>query len=191
MGKVDKKLMVQIHSKVKSRLFFRKSDFLVVGLVLSLAFALWGLKLARGLTAGNEARVAEIYQENQLLAKLPLAQLQAGSYRLADLLSASLEAETSSPSPGQTGWDSPSTDQDSYHIGHYLFEADGQGGFKISQAPCPDQLCQRGGYLSQAGDLSICVPGQVLVKITGTGESDQETGSELDVVIGQGQNSEN
>lgn len=175
--------------KPLDRPFFRKSDFLLVALILALACALFVAKLSTRRARGNQDLVAEIYQENQLLARVPLEGLAAGSYHLADFPQEDAESQALSkfvqgpadPSPNQT---ETGTGQGDYSIQYYVFEADGQGGLKVGEAPCPDRLCERGGYLHQVGDLSICVPGQLLVKLVAANDPLAE--ADLDIVIGQG-----
>lgn len=171
------------------RPFFRKSDFLVVGLVLALACGLFVAKLSANRARPDQDLLAEIYQDNQLLARVPLRGLEAGSYHLADLPHMDTENQLLSspePSPANSDPDQAEAGQDQavYSIEHYLFAADGQGGLKVAEAPCPDRLCERGGYLHQVGDISICVPGQVLVKVVTP--DDQAAEADLDIVIGQG-----
>lgn len=171
----------KVNTQQADRPFFRLSDLVVVALILAIACSLFLAKLAKNRARSDQGLWAEIYQANQLVARVPLDGLISGTYHLGDLAQ---EGPLQAPSR---------IDQTPYGLDHYLFSADGQGGLKISQAPCPDRLCQRGGYLHKVGDLSICVPGQVLVKIVAPSSPDPKSpaqGEGLDMVIGQGQNAE-
>lgn len=48
----------------------------------------------------------------------------------------------------------------------------------FSASTCPDQVCVRTGVLSRAGQMAVCLPGQVVVRLIGT-----ET--EVDAVAGR------
>lgn len=45
----------------------------------------------------------------------------------------------------------------------------------ISNANCPDKLCENTGKISKKGQSIICVPEKMIVKITGGGEVDAIT----------------
>lgn len=66
----------------------------------------------------------------------------------------------------------------------FIFEADGRGGFGISQAPCPDQICVQAAFKSKAGELIICIPEQVAVELIAKEGSDQDT-NKNDIIIGE------
>ncbi len=42
---------------------------------------------------------------------------------------------------------------------------------RISESPCPGQDCVKAGWLSENGDLSICVPSGVFLVIASPGDS--------------------
>ena len=42
-----------------------------------------------------------------------------------------------------------------------------RGRIHFEEADCPDQVCVRTGWLSKPGQTAACVPGGILIKITG------------------------
>ena len=48
-----------------------------------------------------------------------------------------------------------------------------QGGeVAFTYSDCPDQTCVHTGWLSKAGDIAVCIPNEVVVKIEGVSDSD-------------------
>lgn len=39
---------------------------------------------------------------------------------------------------------------------------------EIQSADCPDQVCVRTGRLTRAGQVAVCLPNRVILKLTGT-----------------------
>lgn len=66
-------------------------------------------------------------------------------------------------------------------IPDFIFSLDGEGGIRITAAPCPDQICVHTGWLRQPGDLAICVPEELLVKVVGASTK----APAVDLVIGE------
>ena len=70
----------------------------------------------------------------------------------------------------------------------YSFTVDGPGGFsntiqvepgriRVSEAGCPDQVCVHQGYISDGTVPIVCLPNQLIIEITGGGDSlDAATG---------------
>lgn len=70
----------------------------------------------------------------------------------------------------------------------YSFTVDGPGGFsntiqvepgriRVSEAGCPDQVCVDQGYISDGTVPIVCLPNQLIIEITGGGDSlDAATG---------------
>jgi hypothetical protein len=50
--------------------------------------------------------------------------------------------------------------------GDFVFEAN-NGRIRIVKANCPDQICVRTGWVSQAGQAIICIPNRLQVKVRG------------------------
>jgi|SRR5690554_3637877 len=59
--------------------------------------------------------------------------------------------------------------------GYNILEiADGRA--RIAEADCPDKLCVKTGWRQQVGQLIVCLPNRLIVRIVG----DNGTGQELD-----------
>lgn len=56
------------------------------------------------------------------------------------------------------------------------FEVKG-GKIRLTNASCPDKLCEKTGYIGSAGQSIICVPGKITVSVAGNDES-------IDVTVG-------
>ena len=50
-------------------------------------------------------------------------------------------------------------------------------GVRFSESDCPDQVCVRSGLLTRAGQLAVCLPNRVIVRLTGA------AAPEVDAVI--------
>lgn len=48
------------------------------------------------------------------------------------------------------------------------------GRIRFEQADCPDQICVNTGWISRPGQVSVCVPAGVILKITGD-DGEEET----------------
>lgn len=46
-----------------------------------------------------------------------------------------------------------------------------KGRIRFEEADCPDKICVKTGWLSQKGDMAVCLPNKAIVKIEG--ESDK------------------
>ena len=42
------------------------------------------------------------------------------------------------------------------------------GRIRVESADCPDQVCVRTGRLTRAGQVAVCLPHRVILKLTGT-----------------------
>ncbi len=42
----------------------------------------------------------------------------------------------------------------------------------VSEADCPDKVCEKSGKISRSGESIACVPNKILIKIEGKGEVD-------------------
>ncbi|MBQ8509943.1 MAG: NusG domain II-containing protein [Clostridia bacterium] len=65
--------------------------------------------------------------------------------------------------------------------GHTLVIAVENGGARVSDADCPDRLCVNSGVISRAGESVICLPGRLLMEITGSPDA---ADTEVDGVAG-------
>lgn len=71
------------------------------------------------------------------------------------------------------------------HGYHYTIEYD-HGQVRISHADCPDQVCVQTGWVSRFGEVSACVPGQIIVEVSSpadAGANLTEHSGEVDVVL--------
>lgn len=48
-------------------------------------------------------------------------------------------------------------------------------GVRITEADCPDKTCVRTGTLTRAGESAVCLPGRVVVRLEGPGDTDAVT----------------
>ena len=54
---------------------------------------------------------------------------------------------------------------------------DGQA--QITSSPCPYKICISMGAVSRRDEIIACVPNHLLVKVSGSGEAEKETGYDL------------
>lgn len=69
--------------------------------------------------------------------------------------------------------------------GHYTFDYQGEypgtieaerGKIRFSHAECPDKVCVRTGWISRPGQIAVCLPAGIIVKIEGSD-------SDVDIMI--------
>lgn len=68
------------------------------------------------------------------------------------------------------------TDRTELEIGgnyHELLVAE-NGRIRFEQADCPDRICVKSGWISRPGQVAVCVPAGVIVKITGDSGEEEE-----------------
>lgn len=51
------------------------------------------------------------------------------------------------------------------------------GKIRLTNASCPDKICEKTGYIGSPGQSIICVPNKITVAVVGSGES-------IDVTVG-------
>lgn len=51
------------------------------------------------------------------------------------------------------------------------------GRIRLTNASCPDKICEKTGYIGSSGQSIICVPGRITVTVAGSDES-------IDVTVG-------
>lgn len=56
-----------------------------------------------------------------------------------------------------------------------------EGRIRFAAADCPDKVCVRTGWISRAGQIAVCVPGQLIIKLEGPDPADS---GQVDVVVG-------
>ena len=61
---------------------------------------------------------------------------------------------------------------------HYLI-AYGNGQIRFATADCPDQVCVRTGWVERNGQVAACVPGHLILKITGPSQPNDD----IDIVM--------
>ena len=64
-----------------------------------------------------------------------------------------------------------------YPIGGHLTVRVENGSVRITDADCPDRYCVRMGSIDSPGQMLVCLPNQIVVRIVGTGET------EVDAVV--------
>ncbi len=42
-----------------------------------------------------------------------------------------------------------------------------EGRIRFAAADCPDKVCVRTGWIERAGQIAVCVPGQLIIKLEG------------------------
>jgi len=42
-----------------------------------------------------------------------------------------------------------------------------KGRIRFEEANCPDRLCVKTGWLNEAGDIAVCIPNGIIIKIEG------------------------
>ena len=47
------------------------------------------------------------------------------------------------------------------------------GRVRVAESPCPHRICVRSGWVTRAGDMIVCVPNRVIVRVEGEGEAGQ------------------
>ena len=57
------------------------------------------------------------------------------------------------------------------------------GRIRIAEADCPDQICVQTGWVSHPGQLAVCVPGKLILKLTAGGNSASTETNEVDVIV--------
>lgn len=50
-----------------------------------------------------------------------------------------------------------------------------RGRIAVISADCPDRDCVRRGYISRSGESAVCLPGRLVIRISGAGEVDGVT----------------
>lgn len=49
------------------------------------------------------------------------------------------------------------------------------GRIRFERADCPDKICVNTGWISRPGQVAVCVPAKVIIKITGDNGEEEET----------------
>lgn len=109
-----------------------------------------GLLLAAPLGVAGQTQVAVLTEEGRLLFSKPLTELQQAG-------SFTVEA-----------------------LGYHYVIAFESGRIRFSEADCPDKVCVRTGWVSRAGQVAACVPGHLILKITGPSTSGID---DIDIVL--------
>lgn len=108
------------------------------------------LLLAAPLGVAGQARIAILTEDGKLLFSKSLTELQQAG-------SFKLEA---------LGY-------------HYVIAYEG-GRIRFAEADCPDKVCVRTGWVSRAGQVAACVPGHLILKITGPAANGND---DIDIVL--------
>jgi hypothetical protein len=51
-------------------------------------------------------------------------------------------------------------------LGYSILEV-GQDRVRLRESPCPDHICLHMGWISQAGEIIVCLPNKVIIRIEG------------------------
>ncbi len=148
--------------KIESSLRRMKwGDFALIGATLAVCLLLWG-KLASGFSAAG--LTVEIVAGSQ---EILCYDLDTGERTYA---SPDLSARLDSFSEEKQADGSKILHLSSAGI-HFTIRIHG-GAVQFAESDCPDQICVRTGALTKAGQTAACVPAGVLVRISGSAESD-------------------
>lgn len=159
-------------NKIKKSLGVMKwGDFVLIGVVILLCAALWGILVA-GLF--DEAQYAEIVVKGEVVLRYDLT-TQKKIFESAGINTA-LEA-FSEEKPVGKGMLLHITSQDIH------FDIDFQDGkARFSKSDCPDQICVHTGNIFHTGQIAACVPANVLIRIVG-GFADTGDNNEADIIL--------
>ena len=47
-----------------------------------------------------------------------------------------------------------------------------EGRVRIASSPCPLKICQRAGWIDSAGEIIVCLPNEVVVRLPGSADRD-------------------
>jgi len=50
-----------------------------------------------------------------------------------------------------------------------------KGRIRFREASCPDQVCVRTGWISENGQIAVCLPEKIMIKIVGKESSGEDT----------------
>lgn len=108
--------------------------------IIGAVLALAGAMLAFfALRASGDTLYAEVWQNDQLIERVAL-----------------------------TDSTDKTIDLDGHNVdGHNVIVLHGKTA-EIQSADCPDQVCVRTGRLTRAGQVAVCLPNRVILKLTGT-----------------------
>lgn len=98
----------------------------------------------------GQAQVAVLTEDGKVVFQKPVAELQAAG-------SFEIEAQ---------GF-------------HYVIAYE-NGKIRFSEADCPDKVCVRSGWVSRTGQIAACVPGHLILKITGPSTNGPD---DIDIVL--------
>ena len=59
-------------------------------------------------------------------------------------------------------------------LGASTVEVSGKG-IRMKEAPCPEHLCVRQGWIRNAGESIVCIPGEIVIRIEGAAPVDAVT----------------
>lgn len=55
------------------------------------------------------------------------------------------------------------------------------GRIRFYKSDCPDKVCVESGWISKKGEMAVCLPYRIIIKIEGTGD-ELNTGDEVDII---------
>ncbi len=55
------------------------------------------------------------------------------------------------------------------HLKNLVIEVN-EGKIRVKEASCPEQICVHTGWISQAGQIIVCIPNHLLIQIEGQAE---------------------
>lgn len=130
----------------KRNWFNRLDVFLLLGLAVISVIILvcMNLQSADGVTA-------EIFSDGKLVESIKLDNTANGVYRISFNADAN-NARTASAASNV----------------HYEIK---NGQIRFIDVDCPDKLCENFGFLSREGELAVCLPNRVSIRISGKGNA--------------------
>jgi len=153
-------------------------DFVLIAVVLVICGLLWG-KLILGFS--QKGQVAEIVVKGKVVLRYDL-ETQKKIFELPDINNA-LESFAEEKKAGSevVSDESSKSDETWLHVASIGIHFDillSTGMVRFQKSDCPDQICVHTGFISKPGQVSACIPAQVLVRITG-----DTSNNDVDVII--------
>jgi len=155
--------------KRKSPIFslMKWGDFVLIVVVLIICGLLWG-KLLIGFS--QKGQIAEIVVKGEVVLRYDL-ETQKRIFELPDINNV-LEPFTEEKEAGsEVVSDISSNKEETWlHMASLGIHFDillANGMIRFQKSDCPDQICVHTGFISKPGQVSACIPAQVLVRITG------------------------
>lgn len=112
--------------------------------------------------------LAALLSAGLLYGRLPLLHSEAATLRAVISVRGTIIRTIQLPTAGRTRFVVQG------RVGPSTIEIDGAR-LRILEAPCPEQICVRQGWISRPGQSVICMPGEILIRIEGAAPVDAVT----------------